>query len=348
MADLPQLLLEAYRLAQQKNVSTPSYQILGRQFGPSGALLGALMDIFRVGGSTQADDVRRASKVMRDAGFSLSPGQVKSVKLAEPWQAIDPVGRGGRFNVDVVPGVREIQSPPIEQTLSDIISDPSPFPSRTQPPEGAYDIPHRKSTGLVKRVTPVATPGERRQAGIVYREPVDPAYNEYILGGMMPPKQGEVDIFEQEIMTPESSNVFSFTYDEKRGILYITFRAPGDIVKKSKSQSVCTGREYTMGHRAFARGPMYAYGSAAKPVPKSVFDAMQSASSKGKFVWERFKVCGSLWQHQYPVSLVSPSMEGILYVPRKVTRRGFRVRAVPMVGRGKRPYLLSNLPEALK
>lgn len=163
-------------------------------------------------------------------------------------------------------------------------------------------------------------------------------------------KPGDPDLL-PEIQTPESSNVFSFRYDTFGQILYVTYKAPGPVTKRTKNISVCSGKEATVGHRPHIRGAMYAYGGAKRPVPRHVYDSMVRARSKGKFVWSHLRVCGTIHGHQYPYRLVQGALVGPnrteIYVPRKATARGFRVRTVPMVGTGRRGGIRSTRPERL-
>lgn len=157
--------------------------------------------------------------------------------------------------------------------------------------------------------------------------------------------QSDEDVLSNMIETPESSNIFAFGYDHHEHILYVQYKADGPITHRTGQINQCN-REmaYMMGHRAHTPGPVYAYGSKARPIPEQMFDSMKSASSKGEWVWQNLRVCGSQWQHQYPYILVTPSMaNGKIYIPRKATRHGFRVRTVPTVGFGKRGFSRSNL-----
>jgi len=155
---------------------------------------------------------------------------------------------------------------------------------------------------------------------------------------------GPNDVLSNMIETPASSNVFAFGYDSVNKILYVQFKAPGEVTHYKDATNACTGEKYRVGHRPHAPGPIYAYGSKARPVPEKVFEQMLTASSKGSFVWQNLRVCGSSHEHQYPHTLVSPSMAGgNMYVPRKATSRGFRVRTVPTVGKGRRPAERSTL-----
>src|SRR5690606_35171208 len=113
----------------------------------------------------------------------------------------------------------------------------------------------------------------------------------------------------------------------------------GEAVEYRPWTNQCTGEDYRLAVRPFVRGPLYAYGSRARPIPKWMWDELRQSASKGSWVWDRLRVCGSLWEHRFVYNLVSPGMEGGLYIPRKSTRNGFRVRTVPTVGKGRRSYV---------
>ena len=165
--------------------------------------------------------------------------------------------------------------------------------------------------------------------------------------------------------TPESSNVYAFAYDKTEHILYVQYKANGEPNGKRRGTNSCTGEEYTYGVRPHAPGTIYSYGSRAKPVPEAIYSAMKSSASKGKFVWQNLRVCGSHWRHQYPYQVASvpmPRDRSQPYVPRKaigpqhvtitdddnneydttMTDR-FRVRTVPVVGVGRRQAYPSTI-----
>ena len=157
--------------------------------------------------------------------------------------------------------------------------------------------------------------------------------------------RGQYDIFANWVETPQSSNVWGIGYDTQRQILYVMYKAGNKTTSYSDRTNGCTGKDYRLGHRPHVKGPVYAYGSRKRPVPKSVYDGLLSATSKGGFIWDRLRVCGSHWQHQFPYILVSPSLAyDKVYTPRKAARNGFRVRTVPTIGFGKRPVFRSDLP----
>ena len=86
-------------------------------------------------------------------------------------------------------------------------------------------------------------------------------------------------------------------------------------------------------------GPVYRYIG----TPKSVYEGMEAAPSKGGFVWDRLRVRGSKSGHQYPYSLAGTGASD--YVPRQaiLAKRG-RVGEmyVPRTFNGQK----SQLPEA--
>lgn len=169
---------------------------------------------------------------------------------------------------------------------------------------------------------------------------------------------------EPTILTPESSNVYSFTWfapgnpsanREVIGTLYVTFKAP-----TLNSDSVTTGRNpsgfrqlrgrygSTITGKSDAAGVTYAY----YRVPRIVFEKMKNATSKGKFVWNNLRTRGTIYGHKYQYGVVSGALvdhnnEPFYYVPRRATRDGFKKRAVADVTQrtGRRGYVTSTLPE---
>lgn len=97
------------------------------------------------------------------------------------------------------------------------------------------------------------------------------------------------------VETPQSSNVHSFGYDIDAHTLYIRFK------DRSKEKP-----------RPQAPGPIYAYYNC----PPELFLKMYRAPSKGKFIWDRLRVRGTVSGHQVDYSLVGVQNK---YVPRKAT-----------------------------
>lgn len=348
------LLADALQIAKRKKRKNPAFIELGEKHGPTGALFGALLDIFAAGGQPTFKDVSRAADSFGDIGASYDPGSLETIPLKRlaQQQGLDP---DAKFLVDTVPTQdKGPYSPQVPEELGPSIADVSGPRNRSPIPDMDYDP---SSEGrFVRGVRRVGRPGsvaERLVTGTDRdRSPTDPAMRDYMLAGLMPPLPGEEDIFANEVLTPGSSNVYSFAYDKMRGILYVTYRVPVNTDEKRTDINSCNGKRYSYYVKENERGPMYSYGGAGNPVPPELFEEMKTAASKGKFIWDKLRVCGSVSEHQYKYTLVSPSMEGSLYIPRKAvtirdprtneSKLGFRVRAVPTVGRGKRPYLTSD------
>lgn len=147
-------------------------------------------------------------------------------------------------------------------------------------------------------------------------------------------------IQEREIKTPQSSNVYSFVFEEetdpsgkfyqRSGILYVTFRPwyPG------------------MKERPNGPGPMYAYYDVPLRRYKA-FKANAQYGSAGEAVWEYLRVRGSKWDHRFPYRLVGGVKvpAGGVYVPRRATQLGLRKRSLVAPGVGRRGFVRSQLPE---
>lgn len=168
-----------------------------------------------------------------------------------------------------------------------------------------------------------------------------------------PPLPGESHPFAREILTPDSSNVFSFAYDYATSTLFVTYKAP---VLHAHNVRTGPGRlggrrqlrgkpGATVAGKSNERGPLYAY----YDVPVRVFERMKMAHSKGKFVWDNLRVRGTIYGHQYRYALMQGAVtiqDGVsgVYIPRKATPRGFRVRSVSDIGQGRRSFQSSTLP----
>jgi len=164
--------------------------------------------------------------------------------------------------------------------------------------------------------------------------------------------------------TPESSNVYAFGYDFDQNILYVQYKGEGET-GTVRGENSCNGKSYKYKTRPHIPGPVYSYGSRSQPIPEAVYYSMKSAASKGKFVWQNLRVCGSHWEHQVPYQLATvptPQDGSAPYVPRKAigpqdvtitdeddreyqtqTADRFRVRTVPVVGTGRRKAYPSTI-----
>lgn len=164
------------------------------------------------------------------------------------------------------------------------------------------------------------------------------------------------------ILTPESSNVYSFTYQrlagQKLGTLYVTYKAPildSNSLNTTRNKSGWTqlnGKPgATIRGKSNSPGPTYAYLN----VPPAIFSQMKAAASKGKFVWDKLRVRGTIHGHQYRYVLAKPALidhRGTpqYYVPRKATKRGYVQRSVadPTQREGRRSYVQSTIPPTFR
>lgn len=122
------------------------------------------------------------------------------------------------------------------------------------------------------------------------------------------------------VLTPESSNVYSYQYDVDTWTLYIRFQS----------------------HiHAGGPGSMYAYSN----VPPDIFLKMHTAPSKGGFVWDYIRIRGTVSGHRYDYRLYAVRDN---YVPRKATMTAngemFLPRSIKVkrVGTGKIRVLKSG------
>lgn len=163
---------------------------------------------------------------------------------------------------------------------------------------------------------------------------------------------------EEEVRTPHSSNVYSFTYIQKTkrlGDMFVTFQAPRLKGSKTRTTKLAGGIVASPG--AFAgggtgkRGAMYKYSD----VPVGVYRTFRSKarSSAGKAVWDELRIRGTIEGHQYTYQLVDAAtivqndVAG-QYIPRRATAKGFveRTLAVPGTEMTRRPrYWTSSLPD---
>lgn len=123
-----------------------------------------------------------------------------------------------------------------------------------------------------------------------------------MLNGMFVYFRPDDPIVTGEMIRVQSSNVHSIGFDwndktPEKGTLKVAYL---DHVKGSSVRS--------------GKGPTYYY----YDVHPRVFLEFQKAASKGKFVWDRLRVRGTVSGHQYRYGLAAISKTG--YVPRQATR----------------------------
>lgn len=325
--DQERLIREATNLATGRYHGGIASQ-LGSTFGPVGRLLGGLIEVFSGGKEATDQDIIRSIAQLVRSGFEVRPGVVDAELVQAVTPGAPPVWRSG---------------PPPILTPQDIIDAELVTTGRppivsTVPTIGRPGSGTRGGGSGIQQPTPSEIARTRRGRDNF----IDPIIAAPSFQGDESPQ----DFIGNMILTPQSSNVYGFNYDERNKILYVQYNAPARPYKYTEKVSSCSGETYTMGHRRHVPGPIYAYGSRAQGVPKHVFDEMKATTSKGEFVWQKLRICGTIHGHQYPYILIAPTMmgDGGVYVPRKATRFGYRVRTVPVAGLRRRGFHRSNLP----
>lgn len=293
----------------RRGLSHGLWRMIGGAFGPLGELVGVVADVFSGNRSPTQKDINDAVAMLHEFGYEITP--------RGPSTGPPPIAPGHR-----------VGQPRSVNTVSQPGQRPPPLPGRRsteQPPPLPWNRPGYQPPplpGKTGRVPPVADPWGPETTIDTRR--VTPQFAN------------------QEIETPESSNVFSFAYDADVGQLYVTYKAAGPLTNERSR----TGYR----KRPHVRGPTYAYGGAGRPIPNSLYEQFVTEThSKGMFVWDHLRVRGTVHGHKYPYMLTAGELrDGSIYVPRKATAKGFRVRTVKYVdtpiGSG---YQQSQLPQRL-
>lgn len=140
----------------------------------------------------------------------------------------------------------------------------------------------------------------------VYFDEAGPDLGVYHVGGRRYNFSPSDPIITGEMIRVTSSNVHSIGYiwnhdNPMKGTLKVRFLG----TNRSTSPQTRGGK-----------GPEYHYFG----VHPAVFESFRIASSKGKFVWDRLRVRGTVSGHQFPYELTKLQSSG--YVPRAATRIG--------------------------
>ncbi len=163
------------------------------------------------------------------------------------------------------------------------------------------------------------------------------------------PGETREDRYGVEVLTPQSSNVYSFSYRTESSTLFVTYKASeihnvrvGAARKKGGSRQL-RSQGGVHGKKLDSAGARYAY----LDVPKRVYDRMILAQSKGKFVWDELRVRGTIYGHKFRYLLWNGAVTGggNLYIPRRATPQGFALRSIAGAAtRGVRNFRSSTLP----
>jgi hypothetical protein len=152
--------------------------------------------------------------------------------------------------------------------------------------------------------------------------------------GQALPYRPDDPILTGEMIKVQSSNVYAI------GFIYDHDEPNNSVLKVRFLQTSRKGKDTKV------PGPMYFY----YRVRPEVFTAFRVAASKGKFVWDKLRIRGTVAGHQYQYDLKGIAEE---HVPRKATRYGpseyfigrrVRVRSVQGQAMG---YRESPLPDQL-
>ena len=164
-------------------------------------------------------------------------------------------------------------------------------------------------------------------------EEAGPEFGQYRVGGRLYNFQPNDPIVTGEMIPVTSSNVHSIGYiwnhkSPMKGTLKVRFLGTN---RNQKPQ--------TRG----GKGPIYHYFG----VHPAIFMSFREAASKGKFVWDRLRVRGTVSGHQFPYSLAKLQSDG--YVPRQATSRNegnsgdYREGFVPRTVRGTNGQTYSSV-----
>lgn len=180
-------------------------------------------------------------------------------------------------------------------------------------------------SGSIRPATPEPADEHFEEAG--------PEFGQYRVGGRLYNFQPDDPIITGAMIPVTSSNVHSigFIWNHKspmKGTLKVRF------LGTNRNQS-----PQTRG----GKGPIYHYFG----VHPAIFQSFRDAASKGKFVWDRLRVRGTVSGHQYPYELTKLQADG--YVPRQATSRdlgsngNYREGFVPRTVRGTNGKVYSSV-----
>jgi hypothetical protein len=221
-------------------------------------------------------------------------------RLRSLWDVMSVAGQGPLG--DVVQALLRPQGKPLgtpEQELTALLNLAAEliqsFGGKAQLPEWAQSIAQQRAADREARNRAETMPEE---FGYRMTEP----RGRNVTSIPAPDRERRVPASDDEMILVNSSNVYAIGYrvDEQnpaKGTLLVRYW--------SKENGLKTGP-----------GPTYAYFN----VPRQVFEAFRLAASKGKFVWDRIRIRGTVSGHKFAYRLVGLGPNG--YVPRQATRYG--------------------------
>lgn len=168
--------------------------------------------------------------------------------------------------------------------------------SRESPPTVPLTLPGERPRSEMPENQPLATPGRNKQQD----SDEDREWTVKVVNGRRYRVRRNSPLLTGEMIPVQSSNVHSIGYiwndeDPAHGTLQVRFLDH----KKGREGKAGAGYQYFRVH-------------------PEVFRLFLKASSKGKFVWDRLRVRGTVSGHQYRYSIATLGSDG--YVPRKARR----------------------------
>jgi hypothetical protein len=267
---------------------------------------GKLVSAAQRGGLRSAQGVRSARKLMRmaKAGGPARYGRlsdwIKKTVFAEMHKAFGPLA--GVIEAMIRPSGSSMVAD-FDRELQAAANLLTAFGYGVTPPATkGKPLPKGRPGGPP---LPPKPPGQRPTAPPPQEPPElpDEAPGTRRVGGRQFEFAPDDPILTGQMIAVSSSNVHSIGYvwndaEPMKGTLKVRFLGNGAGGKKT------------------GKGPLYNYYG----VHPAVFIAFQNAASKGKFVWDRLRVRGTVSGHQFRYDLAGLG-EG-RYVPRKATRLG--------------------------
>jgi len=284
--DLLQMALAS--LQRSRGSRKTATERLARDLGPIGAGIGMLADFYA--GLKQKDAIRRQDvlgaydNIFKQPSYQPTLSAFRVSPFVSKDSGVDSARRMmiGSASGRAIPAVSDMHSDVYNTYRVDTYPDVV-FRSRGR-------------EGFDQKRERILTPSERRRRIIEDEVRKDRASDR----SKTPPN--EKSFVENDSF--ESSNVYSFWYDEGASELYITFRDPAFVGETDiQGNNLCKNdKPYVYDGHARNPGKTFAY-----TVPRSIYTGMMSAKSKGKFVWQYLRECGTVYGHQYPVREVGPS-----------------------------------------
>lgn len=253
-------------------------------------------------GVSFGDRAKTLAMLVRQAMLGGGIERYASARMRSLWDVMSAAGQGPLGDVVSAllrPGGRAIATPEQEVTAllnvaAELITS---FGGQARLPDWAQTTAQQRSAEREARNRAETMPDE---FGYRMTEP----RGRSVTTVPAPDRERRVHADDEEMILVESSNVYAIGYrwneqSPSKGTLLVRYW------EKEKG-------------RKTGPGATYAYAD----VHPQVFEAFRMAASKGKFVWDRLRIRGTVTGHQFAYRLVGLGRSG--YVPRQATRYGNR------------------------